>query len=53
MEGTQADERYKVMVDIIYYKGHIFLVLGSQLRERILHAAHDFLLLGHQRFLKM
>ena len=33
-------------------KGHIYTVLGSQLRERILHATHDSPLSGHQGFLK-
>lgn len=41
LEGTHNDEHYRVMADVIYYKGRIFLVLGSQLREKILHASHD------------
>jgi len=40
------------MDEVIYYKGHIFLVSGSQLRERILRAAHDSPLSRHQEFRK-
>jgi len=40
------------MADLIYYKGHIYLVPGSQLWERILHAMHDSPLLRQQGFLK-
>jgi hypothetical protein len=29
LEGTHADERYRVMDEVIYYKGRIFL--GAQL----------------------
>ena len=52
LEGIHADERYRVMTEVIYYKGLIFLVLGSQLKERVLHAAHDSPLSGHQGFRK-
>lgn len=52
MEGNYADERYRVMDEVIYYKGCIFLVLGSQLRECILRAAHDSPLSEHQGFRK-
>lgn len=41
-----------MMAYVIYYKGRIYLVPGSQLRERIFHAAHDSPPLGHQGFLK-
>ena len=29
LEGSYADERYRVMDEVIYYKGRILLVLGS------------------------
>lgn len=29
MEGTHADERYRVMDEVIYYKGRIYLVPNS------------------------
>lgn len=50
LEGTHADEHYRVMDEVIYYKGLIYLVPNSQLKERILQAAHDSPLSGHQRF---
>jgi hypothetical protein len=52
LEGTHADERYRVMDEVIYYKGRIYLVPNSQLRERVLQAAHDSPLSGHQGFRK-
>lgn len=36
LEGTHGDEHYRVMANVICYKGRIFLVPGSQLRERTL-----------------
>lgn len=36
LEGTHADECYRVMDEVIYYKGCIYLVPNSQLRERVL-----------------
>ena len=29
LEGTHADERYRVMDEVIYYKGRIYLVPNS------------------------
>jgi len=52
LEGTHADERYRVMDEVIYYKGHIYLVLNSQLRERVLQASHDSSLSRNQGFRK-
>ena len=52
LEGKYADEHYRVMDEVFNYKGHIFLVLGSQLRERVLRATHDSPLSGHQEFRK-
>ena len=52
LEGSYANESYRVMDEVIYYKGGIFLVSGSQLRELILHAAHDSPLSRHQGFKK-
>ena len=47
LEGSSADEHYMVMDEVIYYKGRIFLVSRSQLRERILQEAHDSPLSEH------
>ena len=52
LDGNHGDEHYSVMDDVIYYKGHIYLVPGSKLREKILHATHDSPLSGHRGFLK-
>ena len=43
------DDRYKVVDDIIYYKYHIYLDLGSTLREKIMWAMHDTPLARHMR----
>lgn len=40
------------MDDVIHYKDRIYLVLGSQLKERIMQATHDSPLLGYLGFLK-
>ena len=36
LEGNYVDEHDKVMDEVIYYKGRIFPVLGSQFRECVL-----------------
>ena len=38
LEGTHADEHYHVMDEAIYYKGCIYLVPSSQLRDGVLQA---------------
>jgi len=40
------------MDEVIYYKGRIYLVPNSQLRERVLQAAYDSPLFEHQGFRK-
>lgn len=35
------DDPYMVVNKVIYYRDQIYLVLDSQLKEKILHAAHD------------
>ena len=35
-DGTNNDDRYKVLEGIIYYKGRIYLVPNSSLKEDIL-----------------
>ena len=52
LEGTHANERYRVMDEVIYYKGCIYLVPNMQLRERVLQETHDSPLSGHQGFQK-
>ena len=47
-----ADDRYRVIDEIIYYRDRIFLNEGSQLKKKILQASHDSPLEGHQEFTK-
>ena len=48
--GQVADDRYRVIDGIIYYRDQIFLTEGSQLKKKILQASHDSPLVGHQGF---
>eukprot|EP00253_Pinus_taeda_P005619 PITA_05619 len=52
LDGQVADDRYKVVDEIIYYRDRIFLTEGSQLKKKILQASHDSPLVGHQGFTK-
>ena len=52
LDGQVADDRYRVVDEIIYYRDRIFLTEGSQLKEKILRASHDSPLAGHQGFTK-
>eukprot|EP00253_Pinus_taeda_P031866 PITA_31866 len=47
-----ADDRYRVVDEIIYYRDRIFLTEGSQLKKKIPQASHDSPLVGHQGFSK-
>jgi hypothetical protein len=54
IDGSIQDGRYTVVYDIVYYKGRIYLVPESTLKEKILRlrAVHDTPLAGHPRYLK-
>jgi hypothetical protein len=52
IDGNIQDDRYTVVDDIIYYKGRIYLVLESTLKEKILRAVHDAPFAGHPGYLK-
>jgi hypothetical protein len=52
MDGQLHDERYKIIDDIIYYKGRIYLVPESLFKKRVLQEFHDSSLAGHQGFIK-
>jgi hypothetical protein len=41
-----------VINDIIYYKDRIYLVPESQLKDKVMHATHNFPLSGHPSYLK-
>ena len=53
LDGQVQDDQYRVIDDVIYYKGRIFLVLKSMLKRKILQAFHDLELTGHQGYLKI
>jgi hypothetical protein len=50
--GQIQDDRYRIVDDIIYYKGRIYLVPESSFKKRVLQAFHNSSLAGHQGFLK-
>ncbi|KAH9290754.1 hypothetical protein KI387_034871, partial [Taxus chinensis] len=52
MDGKIQDEQYKVISDLILYKGRIYLVLESKLKKKILHAFHDAPLARHLGYFK-
>ena len=52
LDGQIQDDRYRIVDDIIYYKDRIYLVPESTLRKKIIQAAHDSPLSGHQGFLR-
>jgi hypothetical protein len=47
-DGKIQDDNFRVINDLIYYKGRIFLVPGSALKAKILHACHNSPVAGHQ-----
>jgi hypothetical protein len=50
MEGHIQDDRYRVVDDIIYYRGSIYVVLESSLGEEIMRFMHDSPLTGHHGY---
>ena len=52
MDGHIQDDRYIVVDDIIYYKGRIYLVHESTLREEIMRAIHDTPWAGHPGYFR-
>jgi hypothetical protein len=48
LDGQIHNYNFRVMKDLIYYKGRIFLVPGSTLKAKILHACHNSSVVGHQ-----
>jgi hypothetical protein len=51
MDGQLHDDRYKIIGDLIYYKGRIYLVPKSFFKKKMLQAFHNSSLAGHQGFL--
>jgi hypothetical protein len=52
MDGSVQDDRYKVVDDIIYYKGCKYLVPKSTLKEKIMKSMHDTPLARHLGYFK-
>ena len=52
LDGQVQDDRYRIIDDIIYYKGRIYLIPESALKKKIIQASHNSSLSGHQGFLK-
>jgi hypothetical protein len=52
MDGKIQDDRYRIMDEIIYYKGRIYLVPDSSFKKRVFQSFHDSSLAGHQGFFK-
>jgi hypothetical protein len=48
LDGKIHHDKFRVINDLIYYKGQIFLVPGSALKAKILHACHNSPVPGHQ-----
>jgi hypothetical protein len=48
LDGKIQNDNIRVINDLIYYKGWIFLVLGSALKAKIPHACHNSPVAGHQ-----
>ena len=53
LDGQVQDDRYRVIDDVIYYKDRIYLVPESKLKERVMQASHNSLLVGHPGYLKI
>jgi hypothetical protein len=52
MDGKIQDDQYRVIDDVIFYKGRVYLVPDSGLKKKILTTVHDSPLAGHQGFFK-
>jgi hypothetical protein len=53
LHGHIQDDNFKVVKDLIYYKGQIFLVPGSDFKDKVLHACHNSPVAVHQGISKM
>jgi hypothetical protein len=52
MDGQVKDDNFRIMDDIIYYKGQIFLIPESTFKAKVLQASHDSPVAGNQGFIK-
>jgi hypothetical protein len=53
LDGQLHDDNFRVINDLIYYKGRIILVSGSVFKAKVLQACHDSPMAGHQGINKM
>ena len=52
MDRQVINDNFRIMDDIIYYKGWIFLVPKSAFKAKVLQACHDSPVVGHQGIIK-
>jgi hypothetical protein len=48
MDGLVQDDNFRIIDDLIYKKGRIFLVLGSAFKDKVLQSCHDSPMARHQ-----
>jgi hypothetical protein len=48
LDGQVQDDKFRIINDLIYYKGQIFLVPGSTFKAKVLQVCHDSPMAGHQ-----
>jgi hypothetical protein len=53
LDGQVQDDNFKVINDLIYYKGRIFLVPGSAFKAKVLQTCHNSPMVGNQGISKM
>jgi hypothetical protein len=53
LDGQIQDDNFRIINDLISYKGRIFLVPGSAFKAKVLQACHDSPMAGHQGINKM
>jgi hypothetical protein len=52
MDGHVQDDRYRIVDDVIFYKGRIYLVHESLFKKKAIQAFHNSSVAGHRGFLK-
>jgi hypothetical protein len=48
MDEQVQDDNFRIIDNLIYYKGQIFWVSGSSFKAKVLQACHDSPMAGHQ-----
>jgi hypothetical protein len=48
LDGQVQDDNFRIINDLIHYKGQIFLVPGLAFKAKVLQACHDSPMAGHQ-----